>query len=195
MRRPLIMRIFMTIGIVALIGAWWLSRPTSGGTGGGLVFSGTLTGRSVKLSAEVSGTVRWLIEEGAVVKLGEAVAELEDPVLIQQLLEAEAALAAAQAEEAALEAGASPEQQAVLAAQVRQAEAEYQAAVQVWRALVRQLHEPQELERQILEARTALAMAEQGVERARADLEKARADHAEKSAEAARLGAALGRLG
>ncbi|WP_376792491.1 HlyD family secretion protein [Thermoflexus sp.] len=176
MRRPLIVRVFLAGGIVALIGVWWLSRPASGGLGTESVFSGTLMGRSIELSAEVSGTVRWLVDEGAVAKPGEAVAELEDPVLAQQLLEAEAALAAARAEAAALEAGASLEQQAVLAAQVRQAEAEYQAAVQAWQALLRQLHEPQELERQILEAKAALAMAEQGVERARADLEKAWAD-------------------
>ncbi len=178
MRKPLRtgMLVIAIGGIAYLAGAWWLSRPASGQSGGSLVFSGTLTGRSVQLSAEVSGRVRWLAEEGATVRPGETVAELEDPVLSQQLLEAEAALAVAQAEAAALEAGVSPEQQAVLAAQVRQAEAEHEAAARLRQALLRQLREPQDLERQILEARTALAMAEQGVERARADLEKARAD-------------------
>lgn len=178
MRKSLRAWISMLIigGIAGLAGAWWFSRSASSGSGDSLVFSGTLVGRSVQLSAEVSGRVRWLADEGATVRPGEAVAELEDPVLAQQLLEAEAALAAAQAEAAALEAGVSPEQEAVLAAQVRQAEAEREAAERLWQALLRQLQKPQDLERQILEARTALAMAEQGVERARADLEKARAD-------------------
>jgi len=176
MRRLLRASILLLVGILGLAGAWGLSRPDRRGAAEGLVFSGTLRGRTVKLSAEVSGTVRWLVEEGAVVRPGERVAELEDPVLAQQLQEAEAALATAQAEAAALEAGVPPEQQAVWAAQVRQAEAEREAAERRWQALRRQLQEPQELERQILEARTALAMAEQGVERARAELEKARAD-------------------
>ncbi len=164
------------IGILCLAGMGWLFRPISSGSGERWTFSGVLTGRSVKLSAEVGGTVRWLAEEGVIVRPGERVAELEDPALTQQLLEAEAALAAARAEAAALEAGVPPEQQAVLAAQARQAEAEREAAERLWQALLRQLREPQDLERQILEARTALAMAEQAVERARADLEKARAD-------------------
>ena len=178
MRKPFRAGIAMILlgGILYLGSAWGLPRPAASGSGGGWVFSGTLTGRSVQLSAEVSGRVRWLAEEGATVKPGEAVAELEDPVLSQQLLEAEAARAAARAEAAALEAGVPPEQEAVLAAQVRQAEAEREAAERLWQALRRQLREPQDLERQILEARTALAVAEHGVERARADLEKARAD-------------------
>ncbi|MCS7251976.1 MAG: HlyD family efflux transporter periplasmic adaptor subunit [Thermoflexus sp.] len=163
-------------GIASLAGAWWLSQPASGGFGESMMFSGTLTGRSVQLSAEVSGIVQWLAEAGTTVRSGERVAELEDPVLSQQLMEAEAALAAAQAEAAVLEAGMSPEQQAVLAAQVQQAAAEVEAAERRYRALLRQLREPQDLERQILEARTALAVAEQGVERARAELEKAQAD-------------------
>ncbi|MCS6963263.1 MAG: HlyD family efflux transporter periplasmic adaptor subunit [Thermoflexus sp.] len=178
MRKPLRAGILVIAigGIAALAGAWWLSRPAASGFRGSMMFSGTLTGRRVQLSAEVSGIVRWLAEEGTTVRSGERVAELEDPVLSQQLMEAEAALAAAQAEAAALEAGMSPEQQAVLAAQVRQAAAEVEAAERRYQALLRQLREPQDLERQILEAQTALAMAEQGVERARAELEKARAD-------------------
>ncbi len=173
MRKRFIPRILIVGGVAALLAAGRLLRPVFNGEE--MVFFGTLTGRSVRLSAEGGGTVRWLADEGAVVRPGDGVAELEDPALAQQLLEAEAALAAAQAEAAALEAGTPPEQLAVLAAQVQQAEAEREAAARAWQARLRQLQDPQDLERQILEARTALAVAEQGVERARADLERARA--------------------
>lgn len=174
MRKRFIPRILIVGGVAALLAAGRLLRPVFNGEE--MMFSGTLTGRSVRLSAEGGGTVRWLADEGAVVRPGDEVAELEDPALAQQRLEAEAALAAAQAEAAALEAGTPPEQLAVLAAQVQQAEAEREAATRAWQARLRQLQDPQDLERQILEARTALAAAEQGVERARADLERARAD-------------------
>lgn len=176
MHKPSRGRILFGIGLLIALAFGGLARPRLSRSAEASVFSGTLTGRTVRLAAEVAGTVRRLADEGTMVRPGETVAELEDPVLAQQLQEAEAALEAARAEAAALEAGVPPEQQAVLAAQVRQAEAEREAAERMWKALLRQLQEPQDLERQILEARTALAVAEQGVERARADLEKVRAD-------------------
>lgn len=164
------------LAIAGLLGGarLWRGRPAA--SAAGAVFSGVLTGRSVRLAAEVNGTVRWLAEEGSLVRAGEVVAELEDPVLAQQMQEAEAALAAARAEAEVVAAGPPPEQLAVLAAAVRQAEAERDAAARTLQALQRQLRSPQELDRQILEARTALAVAAQGVERARAEWEQARAE-------------------
>jgi HlyD family secretion protein len=176
MRRFALVRMLLMIGIIGGIGGWALLQSPRSAGGAEVRFSGTLTGRSVRLSTEAGGTVRWLADEGTTVKAGEIVAELEDPVLQQQFQEAEAAVEAARAELAALEAGASPEQLAALAAQVRQAEAERAMAEGLWRMALRQLRTPQDLERQILEARTALAAAEQGVERTRADLEKTRAE-------------------
>ncbi|MBO9361233.1 MAG: HlyD family efflux transporter periplasmic adaptor subunit [Thermoflexus sp.] len=176
MRRFGAVWMLLMIGIVIGIGGWTLLRFPRSADGVEMRFSSTLTGRSVRLSTEVGGTVRWLADEGMMVRAGEVVAELDDPVLRQQFQEAEAAVEAAQAELAALETGVSPEQLAALAAQVRQSEAERALAEELWQMAQRQLRTPQDLERQIMEARTALAVAEQGVERARADLEKARAE-------------------
>ncbi len=138
--------------------------------------SGVMEAEEISITAEVGGRIEkvW-VEEGDQVEEGATLIALDADLLEAQMRQAEAALAAAQANLARVEAGARPEE-------VRQAEALLQQAVatrdgteQAWRDALALRDEPQELLLRIGEAESALAAAEEGVAQAQANLQAAEA--------------------
>lgn len=95
------------------------------------VWTGFLEGKTIDVSAEVSGRVTSvLVEEGDVVKAGQLLATLDDEFIRLRLEIAEANVAAAQAQLALLETGARAEDLRQAEARVEQAHAALLAATQ-----------------------------------------------------------------
>ncbi len=152
-----------------------LLAACSGGTGRAngspLTVTGYIEGTEVRIAPEVGGRIAGiLVDEGDEVVPGQVLALLDDALWRTKRLEAEAAVAAAEANLARLRAGARPAEIAAAQAVLQQAEAERESARRALENARRALADPQELELQIAEARTQVRLAEQEVERAKADL-------------------------
>ncbi len=105
-------RLIPVILILAVAGgAWWVWTQQARPGEVGLVASGTIEARQVRLAAEVGGRIVELTaEEGQAVKAGQVLLRLDDSLLQAQREQAQAAIAAAQAQRDLLAAGARPEQ-------------------------------------------------------------------------------------
>ncbi|MBL8094959.1 MAG: efflux RND transporter periplasmic adaptor subunit [Anaerolineales bacterium] len=149
--------------LVAVVGGafWYLTLPTAAQSGV-LTASGTIEGTSWTVAPELSGRVASVTaEEGAAVTAGQTLVVFDDSSLSAQLNQAEAALAAAQANLALLEAGPTGGQRAAAEAQVAQTR---QALVDAQNAL-ETLDEKADLaraqvEQELANARKALDKAE-----------------------------------
>lgn len=132
---------------------------------------GYIEGEKVTVAAEVSGRVAAvLVERGDHVRAGQVVLRLDDALLRSQCAEAEAALAAAQANLARVQAGAREEDIAAARAGLAQAEAERDGAARAVLTAREAISHPLALQSQIDAARTQVRLAEQDVEQARAQL-------------------------
>jgi multidrug resistance efflux pump len=136
-----------------------------------IIASGFIEGEEVIVAPEVSGRVdEMLVDRGDKVAEGDVLVRLDDEVLQSQRLEAEAGLAAAQANLARVKTGARPEEIAAARAALAQAEAERDGAAQAVILAQEAISNPLALDTEINAARTQVSLAEQGVEMAEAEL-------------------------
>ncbi len=140
-------------------------------TDGPIVASGFIEGEEVMVAPEVSGRIAaMLVERGDAVQAGDVLVRLDDALLQNQRLEAEAGLAAAQANLERVLAGARSEEIAAAQAALAQAEAERDGAAQAALDAQDVISNPLALDAEIAGARTQVDLAEQNVEMAKANL-------------------------
>ena len=136
-----------------------------------LIASGTIRAHEIRIAGEFGGRIQSiLVEVGQQVAAGDVVVILDTTPWQLQLSPAEAAIAAAQADLAVLEAGAHPAEIKAARAALTLAEAQRDGARQAWEDARAVVENPQEIDAQIVEARTQVALAAQGVEMAKAQL-------------------------
>ncbi len=141
---------------------------------GSLEASGMFEAREVRVMTEVPGrVVRLLVNEGETVRAGQVVAELDPGPLPDQVHEAEAALEAARAQLADLEAQPLPTTVAVARARVRQAEAQVQTARRQLELQQQVYEHPVDLETRIRLAEAQLPLLERQLASARAARKRA----------------------
>lgn len=171
--------IFVLLLAVAGLGYWLVSHypqvwkqllveleiitPQAGQAG--IAASGFIEVRQLAIAPEVSGRVARLgVDEGDQVKKGQVLVEIDTELLDAQIGEAEAALVVAEAQLARVEAGARVEDIAVAEAGVAMAKAQREAAYQAWQDAMVLRDNPQELELQIADARSQLAVVEHRIQ-------------------------------
>lgn len=161
---------------VLVVAMWWLG--CSAGLGRSpeppLTASGTIRATEVRIASELGGRIAEIpVQLGQSVRMGEVLVRLDATPWELQLAPAEAAVAVARADLEALRAGPHPAEIAAAQAAVTLAEAERDGALRAWEEALAQLEAPQELDTQLVQARTQVALAAQGVEKAEADLRNA----------------------
>ena len=162
MRRHFWLGVWLLLALVACTQA--AEPPTISG-------SGALEGRTVIVASELGGHIVALtVNEGDAVAAGQVLVQLDAAEARAQVAQAEAAVAAAEANLAQLRAGPRPQAIRAAEAQVARAQAEAEGAAQALLYARQTITQPLTLDLQISQARTALALAEQEVERAEANL-------------------------
>lgn len=128
--RHFILGVLVLVGLAALGGGgWWLAQANAAAATTALEATGVIEARTVLLASEVGGrVVAVLVEEGQRVTAGQPLVRLDDALLRTQRAQAEAALKAAQANLALLEAGATEAQLNAAEAQLAQSEASLRLA-------------------------------------------------------------------
>jgi len=145
---------------------------------GPILASGFIEGEEVVVAPEVSGRIaEMLVERGDDVQAGDVLVRLDDTLLQNQRLEAEAGLAAARANLARVLAGARPEEISAARAALAQAEAERDGAAQAVVNASEAISNPLSLDAEIDGARTQVRLAEQNVELAEANLAETELKH------------------
>lgn len=168
--------------IAALIGGgyWWFQQSAQA-RNGALAGSGTIEAEEVLVTAEIAGRVQRLFaDEGAEVRAGQDLVQIDTVLLEAQLAQAKAAVAVAEANLAQIRAGVRNEEIAVAEAQVQQAAAAAAGAAQAYEHALDILNNPQELELQLAQARANRDAALRALEKLRAgtrqeDIDAARA--------------------
>ncbi len=134
--------------------------------------SGTLEGRDVVVASELGGRIdALLVQEGDTVDAGETLLRLDDAEARAQYLQARAAEAAADANLAKVRAGPRPEELRAARARVDQAKAQTEGAGKALLHAQEAISNPVELDLQIAQARTQVALSEQQVEDAKVSLD------------------------
>jgi HlyD family secretion protein len=136
-----------------------------------LVASGSIEGQEVTIVSEFGGRIVALdAGEGDEVKAGEVLVELDASLLHAQMAQAQAAVAAAEANLADVQAGTHPAEILAAQAALRKAIAERSAAETAWHDAQTILDNPQELDSRIAKARTAVDLADAQIEQAESQL-------------------------
>lgn len=136
-----------------------------------LIASGTIRAQEIRIASEFGGRIESIaVQVGQQVTAGDVLVTLDATPWLLQLSPAEAAVAAAKADLTLLEAGAHPAEIAAARANVALAEAQRDGAYRAWQNALVVVENPQELNAQIVEARTQVALAAQGAELGRAQL-------------------------
>ncbi len=144
-----------------------------------LVASGIIEAHQVDVAPEVGGIIVELpVHEGDEVKEGQLLVQLDTDLMDAQLAQATAAVAVAQANLELVKAGAREVDVRQAEAAVRQAEAARDAAYQAWQDAQALLDNPQDLDVQLLSARSAVAVAEKQVTAAEAQARAMDEEHA-----------------
>jgi len=202
MKRGIIVLLLLLV-VALVIGGWWWARQApnqvtqflvEGGleasraqqfidfVSGGkeveeanvLVASGSVEGESVSIVSEFGGQIVGLYaDEGDRVEAGEVLVVLDDSVLQAQMAQAQAAVQAAKANLATVQAGTHPAEILAAQAQLKQANAQRDAARTAWEGLVNMLDWPQDIETQLVQARSAVKLADVRIESAEAELASA----------------------
>jgi len=140
-----------------------------------LTVSGTIQATEVRIASELGGRiVKMQTRAGTKVQYGDELVVLDTTSLQSKLAEAKAAVAAAEADLAVLKAGSRAQEIAAAQASLALAEAQRNGALTAWENAQQALDNPQELDAQIIEARTRVELAEQNVELAKAELARER---------------------
>jgi len=174
--------------IAAVVAGWWylsshpeaLNRLPAGlelwpaEAPGGVSASGFIEAEEVAIAAEVGGRiVEILADEGEEVEEGQVLIKLDTSLLEAQIAQARAALEAARANLALVEAGARPEEIRKAEAELARAQAACDGAYRAWQDALALRDNPQELEAQIDAARTELEVAEHRLKQAIANKDAA----------------------
>ena len=140
-----------------------------------LTVSGTIQATEVRIASELGGRiVKMQTRAGAKVQTGDELVVLDAKSLQSKLAEAKAAVIAAEADLAILKAGSRSQQIAAAQAALALAEAQRDGALTAWQNAQQALDNPQEIDAQIIDARTRVELAEQSVELAEAELARER---------------------
>jgi len=140
-----------------------------------LIASGSIEGQEVTIVSEFGGRIVALHGgEGDEVKAGQVLVELDDSLLQAQMAQAQAAVAAAEANLANVQAGTHPAEILAAQAALRQTIAQGSAAETAWQDAQTILDNPQELDSKIAEARTAVDLADAQIEQAESQLAAAK---------------------
>ena len=172
MKTPRMLRkyVWLLAIIVALATTGCLDTAVANGDTA-LVASGTIRAQEIRIASEFGGRIQNVnVQVGQEVQAGDAIVILGTTPWQLQLSPAEAAVVAAQADLAVLEAGAHPAEIKAARASLVLAEAQRDGALKAWENALAVVENPQELDARIVEARTQVAMAAQGVEMAEAQL-------------------------
>jgi HlyD family secretion protein len=111
------------LAVAVSLAAVWAARRLNGDTGA-VIVTGTVEARQIDVSAKITGRIVELrVKEGQPVERGQLLAALDTEALDADVVRAEAALAAAEARQRDLEAGARPEEIREAGARVAQAQA------------------------------------------------------------------------
>lgn len=200
MKRGVIVLLVIVALTAALAGAWWWARAfpqqavqflADGGLeasraeqfvlwlGGqakveeekSLVASGSIEGEEISIVSEFGGRIAGLyVDEGDEIATGQVLVELDTSLLDAQMLQAEAAVGAAEANLANIKAGTHPAEILAAQAALHQAIAERSAAETAWQDAVAILADPQEIDARIVEAQASVDVAEVQIEQAEAQL-------------------------
>ena len=142
-----------------------------------LVASGSIEGEAVTIASEFGGRIVGLYaEEGDEVEAGQAFVHLDTSMPQAQLSQAQAAVAAAEANLANVQAGSHPAEILAAQAALRQALEGRSAAETGWKDLQTILDNPQEIDAQIVQAQAAANLAEAQIEQAQAHIASAEAE-------------------
>ncbi|UCC63031.1 MAG: efflux RND transporter periplasmic adaptor subunit [Anaerolineae bacterium] len=168
--------LWLAVGVVIagmLVGG---CRAVTGADEEGLLAaSGTIRADEVRLASELGGRiVEVRARAGAQVQAGDLLVVLDSTPLLTGLAEAEAAVAAAQADLAVVRAGPRVEEIAAVQAALALAGAQRDGTLAAWENAQEALENPQELDAQIAKAGTDVKLAAQGVELAEAQLARER---------------------
>lgn len=159
------------------------SAPAVGAAGGEgerdrFTASGFIEGEAVTVATEVGGRVAEMaVERGDAVRAGEVVVRLDDAALKNQRREAQAGLSTAEANLAIVRAGARPEEIRGAEGELAEAEVIHAGAVEAVVHAREAITNPQGLDARVHEVRSQVALAEQGVEEARAELAAVELQH------------------
>jgi HlyD family secretion protein len=138
---------------------------------GGLTASGTIYATELRVATDSGGRILEVkTEVGAEVQAGDELVVLDTTPLMLQLLQEEAAILTAQADLAVVQAGPRPEEIAAAQAKLTLAKAQRDGALDAWDNALAAIENPQELDAQIIEARSQMELAAQGIELAEAKL-------------------------
>ena len=138
-----------------------------------LTASGTIRATEILIGSETGGRILEVRPEvGSEVKKGDVLVEIDSTPLLAQAWQKEAAAVTARADLEMARADPRPEAIATARAAVSIAEAKRDGAKVAWENTKRTLDFPQELDAQIIEARTQVSLAAQGIELAMAQLAK-----------------------
>lgn len=121
-RPPVIVRIIVIL-VVVIAAAYYFISSNNGSADGALSASGTIEAIEIKVSPELGGRVaEVLVAEGDVVEAGQVLVRLDTTLLEGQLAQAQAGLAAANAQLALLQNSPSAAELAAVTAQVNRAQ-------------------------------------------------------------------------
>jgi HlyD family secretion protein len=130
-----------------------------------LVASGSFEGDTVSIVSEFGGRISALsASEGDEVAAGEVLVQLDTSSLDAQVAQVNAGVVAAKAGLANVKAGTHPAEILAARAALRQALARRNASETAWRDTQKILERPQEIESQIIEAQTAVDLADAKIE-------------------------------
>ena len=139
-----------------------------------LIASGSIEGEEVVIVSEFGGRIVGLdVGEGDEVKAGQIVVELDTSQLQAQRAQGEAAVAAARANLANVNAGTHPARILGGEAALLQAVTQRDAAQSAWQDVEALLEDPQQIEAQIVQARAAVKLAGTQIEQAEAKIARA----------------------
>jgi HlyD family secretion protein len=142
-----------------------------------LVASGSIEGETVAVVAEFGGQIVALnAQEGGEVLADQMLVQLDTRELEAQVSQARAAVAAAKANLENVEAGTHPAEILTARAALHQAIAQRDAAETTWKDMQAVLNNPQEIDAQIVEAKTAIEVAETKIEQGEAQRALAEAE-------------------
>ncbi len=167
MNRKLVFGIGILIVVGAIAGAIYYVNAQAAPSSAALRASGTIESDAIVIAAEVPGRIVALnVDEGAEVKAGDVLVQLDTALIDGQIAQAQAALELAQANLAQAQAAARPEQIRAASAAQAQAIAARDGARQAWLDAQAARDNPQELDVKIDAVRAALAVAEANVKQA-----------------------------
>jgi HlyD family secretion protein len=142
-----------------------------------LVASGSIEGIEVAIVSEFGGQVAAIYaDEGDEVQAGQALVQLDTSLLEAQLAQARAAVSAAEANLANVQAGTHPAEILAAQAALQQAIAQREAARTTLEGTRAILDNPQDLEAQIVQARSQVDLAGTKIEQAQAQIAAAEVD-------------------